>query len=187
MLRTHGARWRLVHPRSVALAGLLFLGLWFVPSVASAHAVLVRTTPSGTVPTTPDVVRLDFDEPPRTQFSVVHVTGPDGVRRDSGPVAVQGSAVVESLTGASPAGLYTVDWRVVSDDGHPVSGQWRFTATAAADLAAAPAPPAPSRNATNNGGAHLAHAGFAVAVAALLGLSLLGERWWKARKRVRPT
>jgi hypothetical protein len=117
------------------LASALLLG--FGASPASAHAVLEKTSPveGSTVDTVPSSVSLTFDEPPQTKFSVVHVTGPDGKRKDAGAILLTNSVVSESFVGTRPAGRYVVDWRVISDDGHPVSGQFSFTArTAAPDI-----------------------------------------------------
>jgi methionine-rich copper-binding protein CopC len=175
---------RLAHPTSAVFLVLLFFGLWLVPSAASAHAVLEHTAPSaGNVPSAPDAVTLTFDEPPRTRFSVVHVLAPDGHRVDGGQLTLDGSTVRQPLAGPRPAGTYTVDWRVVSDDGHPVSGSWQFTAAAAVADAIPAAGPAASPAAASKGGGHSGHVVFALVVAAALVASLVGERWWRHRKR----
>jgi methionine-rich copper-binding protein CopC len=175
-----------VHRRAATVAALLFLSVWFAPSVASAHSVLISTTPpAAAVASMPDAVHLDFNERPRGRFSVVHVFGPDGGRRDAGTLSVLNDTVTQPIAGSRPAGVYTVDWRVVSADGHPVSGQWRFTATAAAAPLAEPsvaaAPAAASKD--DDGGAHLGHAVLAVVIVLLLGASYVGERLWKRRTR----
>ncbi len=114
------------------LAAALLVGFGSAP--AAAHAVLEKTTPAdgSALQTAPASVSLTFDEAPQAKFSAIHVTGPDGQRKDSGPVTLAGGVVSEQLAGSRPAGRYVVDWRVVSDDGHPVSGQFSFTARAAA-------------------------------------------------------
>jgi len=121
------------------LTGLLFgfLGVAVLFSVASAgpaaaHAVLLSTQPASgaTLAAAPRSVALTFDEAPQKQFSTIHVTGPDGQRHDSGSVQLTGAAgavATQQLTGTGLPGRYVVDWRVVSDDGHPVSGQFTFT------------------------------------------------------------
>jgi hypothetical protein len=116
---------------TLLLASALLLG--FGASPASAHAVLERTIPANgsTVDVVPASVSLVFDEAPEVKFSTIHVTGPDGQRRDNGPVTLSTATVTEHMAGSRPAGRYTVDWRVISDDGHPVSGQFTFTATSA--------------------------------------------------------
>ena len=102
-------------------------GSWGLPATpASAHAHLVRAVPGdgATVTTAPARVRLVFDENVRTPAAVV-VTGPSGTRVDHGQVQVldnTASVRVDVMT----AGRYTVAFRVVSADGHPVSAQTSF-------------------------------------------------------------
>jgi copper resistance protein C len=48
--------------------------------------------------------------------------------------------VTQDLQPGSPAGAYTVDWRVTSADGHPISGSFTFTAEAAAARVPSTAP-----------------------------------------------
>jgi copper resistance protein C len=150
------------------LAGAFLIGFGFAP--ASAHAVLEKTSPvdRSTVDTAPGFVTLTFDEPPQTKFSAIHITGPDGQRKDSGPVALNDTAVREQLIGSRPAGRYVVDWRVVSDDGHPISGQFTFTArTAAPTIAVAN----PSKH--DGGGPGKSNA-TAVVVSVIAGLVIIG-------------
>jgi methionine-rich copper-binding protein CopC len=128
---------RLAALLSGALAALV--GAVILASPAAAHAVLLSTSPatSGQVASAPAAVVLNFNEQPQGRFSTIHVTGPDGQRRDSGAVRVVNDSVTESLGGSRPAGKYVVDWRVISADGHPVSGQVSFTAAAAGTTLAA--------------------------------------------------
>ena len=51
---------------------------------------------------------------------------------------VEGTVVTQPLSGAA-SGLVTVLWKVVSSDGHPISGEFGFTVTA---------PPTPTPTAT---------------------------------------
>jgi hypothetical protein len=117
-----------------ALLAAALLALVLGASSAAAHSVLLNTSPvrSAAVPTAPGKVVLTFNEMPQGEFSAIHVTGPDGQRRDDGPVQVVNDLVTEPLAGTRPAGRYVVDWRVVSADGHPVSGEFTFTAQSAA-------------------------------------------------------
>jgi hypothetical protein len=128
---------------------------------AAAHSVLLQTSPTrgGTVATAPASVALTFNEMPQGEFSTIHVTGPDGQRRDSGHVQVVNDVVNESFAGTRPAGRYVVDWRVVSADGHPVSGEFTFSARSAAPALAVIGVPMPSSHVDNspfNGGTIIA-------------------------------
>ena len=150
------------------LAGVLLLAFGSAP--ASAHAALEKTSPvaGSTVDTVPGFVTLTFDEAPQGKFSTIHITGPDGERKDSGPIAMNDATVSEHLNGSRPAGRYVVDWRVVSDDGHPISGQFTFTArTAGATIAVAdPGKPVADGPGTSNA--------TAVVISVIGGLVIVG-------------
>lgn len=111
---------------AVVLAGLL-LGA----GPALAHDVLEKTNPgeNSTVKTLPDDVELTFNNIPLGIGSVIKVTGPGGDVTE-GKTSVLDHVVSTGIAPGSPAGAYTVQWRVTSSDGHPISGQFRFTAEA---------------------------------------------------------
>ncbi|WP_433216119.1 copper resistance CopC family protein [Microtetraspora malaysiensis] len=75
-------------------------------------------------------VNLTFSESVR--YPVVLVRGPDGRQYESGTPAVHGSEVTQAVSGSLPAGKYSVAWRVVSSDGHPIEGEIPFTVTGSA-------------------------------------------------------
>jgi len=95
---------------------------------AAAHAYLVSSTPASaaTVAAIPQVV-LRFDEAVNRSFAVVRVTGHDGRRWDVGSPSVAGATVTQRLAPLPAAGAYALSYRVVSDDGHPVSQELHFT------------------------------------------------------------
>ncbi|WP_137122118.1 copper resistance CopC family protein [Segeticoccus rhizosphaerae] len=98
-------------------------------SPAAAHDVLIKTTPAdgASVPRLPDKVTLTFDDPALALGTELRVTGPSGQVQEGKPVLVD-NTVSQAVRPGSPAGSYTVVWRVTSEDGHPVSGTFRFTA-----------------------------------------------------------
>ncbi|MCT9620207.1 copper resistance CopC family protein [Curtobacterium sp. C2H10] len=102
---------------------------------ASAHDVLASTAPAAdaTVGGDLDQVALTFSEPPLAGLEsgiVVSVTGPDGAEVGARSVDVDGSTL-RTAADLTAAGSYTVTWRSVSVDGHPISGSYRFTSTGA--------------------------------------------------------
>ena len=98
---------------------------------AAAHNRLVSSDPSdgASLPRTPDAVVLTFQEPAMSLGTQVLVTGPDGGAAD-GPVELVDASVRQPLLAGAPAGTYTVDWRVTSADGHPITGRLAFTSGA---------------------------------------------------------
>lgn len=99
---------------------------------ASAHNVLRSTAPADqqTVAAVPTAIVLTFNEPAIAMGTQIVVTGPSG-EIQSGPPELVDSSVSQPLSPGAPAGAYTVTWRVTSIDGHPISGTYAFTATAA--------------------------------------------------------
>ena len=113
---------------ALAVAGALG-SLVTSASPASAHASLIKATPAdgATLTSAPTQVVLQFDDPVSTSFATLVVTGPDGHDVMTGKPSVSGSTVTGDLEGGLAPGAYRTSFRVVSDDGHPVSGQLRFT------------------------------------------------------------
>ena len=123
-----GSRWR---PRALAVvlaAAALLVG---AATAAQAHNTLEGTSQAdgSTVRVVPAQVTLTFNEPAVAVGTEIIVTGPGGPVQ-SGAVLVN-NTVSENLRPGSPAGRYKVVWRVTSADGHPVTGTFSFTATAA--------------------------------------------------------
>jgi copper transport protein len=110
-------------------------------SPAGAHAILLRTEPSPqtTLSSAPAAVRLDFSEPVEVAFGAVRVFDVDGTAVDGGPVRrAQGNRQVSVALPRLNDGTYTVTWRAVSDDGHPVSGGFQFYVGAPSSISAVP-------------------------------------------------
>ena len=97
-----------------------------------AHAVLEQTDPAAgaVVATAPAQVTLRFGEQVAVQPGSVRVFDPHLHRVDVGGtrhIAGRGSVVGVGLPHTLPAGTYTVTWRVISADSHPVDGSFTFS------------------------------------------------------------
>jgi copper resistance protein C len=134
---------------------------------ASAHTRLVSTTPvnGAEVDASPNDVTLTFNEPVREKYSEVVVTGPEGGTWQVGKLTQAGSTISQALVPLGPKGTYTVAWRVVSADGHPVAGTFSFVLTTAGEGKPQTPGTAP---AVTGGVSWLAAAGGLVGVAVLL-------------------
>jgi hypothetical protein len=97
-------------------------------SPAWAHSRLEHTDPAdgSTVTAQMSTVTLTFNEMVRGQFTTVVVTGPGKVSYSEGHVQVIDNDVHQKVY-ALHSGGYTVAWRAISADGHPVEGQFHFT------------------------------------------------------------
>ena len=94
-----------------------------------AHAQLASTTPKdGATLDTTEQVSLTFSENIDGRFLKLAVEGPDGDEAAGDPTVEDGK-ITQPLVADLPAGEHTVTYRVVSVDGHPVSGSFTFTTT----------------------------------------------------------
>ncbi|MFF9274212.1 copper resistance CopC/CopD family protein [Streptomyces griseosporeus] len=126
------------------LGTLLVLILLGGAAPASAHAALRATDPAdGTVlKTAPRALTLTFTESVGLLDGSFRVYDPDGHRLRTGPPGhADGRADTARVTlpGTLGRGTYTVAWRVVSADSHPVSGAFTFSVGAPSPAVAAPA------------------------------------------------
>jgi copper transport protein len=98
-------------------------------SSAWAHATVVSTDPTNDkiVPTEPRTVTMTFSESVEAASGAVRVYDSNAKRVDTGKLdRPAGDEVSVPLKGGLPNGTYTVAWRVVSADSHPVQGSFVF-------------------------------------------------------------
>ncbi|MFJ7911869.1 FixH family protein [Kitasatospora sp. NPDC096204] len=105
---------------------------------ASAHATLDSTDPSqnSVVGTAPRAVTLTFSESVSLSGDSVRVLDPAGKAVDTGNPAHadgKGNTARVGLQDGLANGTYTVAWRAVSDDSHPVGGAFTFSIGAPSD------------------------------------------------------
>ncbi|MGA5465281.1 copper resistance protein CopC [Mycobacterium sp. NPDC050041] len=110
---------------------LVALAFWSTGSgIAVAHTSLASSDPAenANVISAPTAITLTFTEDINAAFATVAVTSADGRSWASGDPQVEGPRVSAGIRSDLPAtGTYTVGYRVVSADGHPVSGSYTFT------------------------------------------------------------
>ncbi|SFS02833.1 hypothetical protein SAMN04487846_1611 [Microbacterium sp. cf046] len=127
---------------TAAAAALLLAGAGLlVASPASAHDELVSSDPAAdsSLDALPAELTLTFSgelatDPGATELQV---TDASGASLADGEPVVDGTTVTQPLSGAA-SGAVTVLWKVVSSDGHPISGEFGFT------VAEAPPTPTPT-------------------------------------------
>jgi copper transport protein len=95
-----------------------------------AHAALASTYPAAgsVVPKQPEQVTATFDEPIHMTVSSLEVYSPDGDRADDGDTTLANpEEIAVTLLPGLGNGTYTAIWHVISDDTHPVSGEFTFS------------------------------------------------------------
>lgn len=130
------------------LAGLLgaLLVVMGASGAALAHDSVTGTSPANgtTVATVPQTIEISMSNTPATIGSQVLVLDQAGTNWAQGDVTVLDAVASQAVRPGAPAGRYTVKWRLVSSDSHPVEGEFSFTATAAGAAPGAVAQTAPA-------------------------------------------
>ncbi|GAA1554895.1 copper resistance protein CopC [Actinomadura kijaniata] len=132
--------------RLAALTAGAALALALPAAPASAHTALRSSTPAAksTVEAPKEIV-LTYTQ--AISLPKVILTGEGGTQYGAGAAEAADNKVTLPVKPGLPNGRYTVGWRVVSLDGHPVSGSFTFTvkgAAAASPAASGSSAPAPS-------------------------------------------
>jgi len=116
---------------ALALTGVALLGM---ATPALAHNVIIGSDPANnaSVAAGPSTISLTFDQYVQgADVNQIAVTGPNGGQWAEGPISVVNNVISAPLRPLGPAGKYTVGYRVLSADGHPVTGEFSFSLTAA--------------------------------------------------------
>jgi copper transport protein len=96
---------------------------------ASAHAIIIASTPANdaVLASSPKSITLTFNEPVETQFGAVLIYDGEAKQASSGKVTQPDKeSVAVTVDDKLPNGTYTVTWRVISGDTHPISGAFVF-------------------------------------------------------------
>ena len=133
---------------TVLAVAAVWLLLGIVP--AQAHSELVSSTPTAdsVLDTPPQNVELVFNQKVQNTFVTVTVVGTDGQQWGNSTPVVAGERLTAGIEARIPPGVYTVGYRVVSEDGHPITGSYPFTVSAAPGPADAEPGPAEAAAAT---------------------------------------
>ncbi|WP_051274680.1 copper resistance CopC family protein [Cellulomonas sp. URHD0024] len=126
----------------VGLCALVLLGA----TAAQAHNQLVSTDPpaDAVLPVMPDHITLTFAEDVSPLGVALMVHRPDQAVVNVGVPTTNGPVVSQAIAGDLPAGLYKVMYRVTSDDGHAVEGEYTFTTQGPTTIQGAGAPVDPA-------------------------------------------
>ncbi|MFI0718014.1 copper resistance CopC/CopD family protein [Streptomyces sp. NPDC021224] len=185
-------------PRRAAAAVLATLGalvavLLGTATPASAHAALLRTDPAdgSVVQTAPQRVVLTFSEGVLLSADSLRVLDPQGVNVAVGTPAHadgkdSGSTATVGLRTGLGNGTYTVAWKAVSQDSHPVAGAFTFSVGAPSrttvDVSAEAAVGGGAAGTLYGVARYVAYGGFALLVGGCVFLSVC----WPQGAKLRP-
>ncbi|TWD79059.1 hypothetical protein FB561_0109 [Kribbella amoyensis] len=117
--------------RLIAVLVASLLALVASTGVAAAHAKLESITPANgsTTAAPPTEVVMTFNEPVGSTGAQVQVKSPTGTNVATGDLEVIDNTVTQPVGAMVEAGKYTVDARITSADGHPITVSASFTVT----------------------------------------------------------
>lgn len=114
---------------AVLATALLGAAMLLVPAPAHAHDSLISSDPAdgATLETSPEQITLTYSADVLEVSPVVQISeGESGEPIELTPV-IDGPTVTAEIPAPLAAGTHTVQWRVVSSDGHPIEGSFTFT------------------------------------------------------------
>ncbi|MBE0338013.1 copper resistance protein CopC [Paenibacillus sp. 28ISP30-2] len=118
----------LLRPARAACLLLLCLPLLLLfPHLSWAHAFIVESSPTENqvLDKPPSQVKITFNENLQSAFMSMKVTDETGKRVDTGKARLnpehEDTMEIKLIPGMK-SGIYTVNWRALSADGHPVNG-----------------------------------------------------------------
>ncbi|MGN6443196.1 MAG: copper resistance CopC family protein [Arthrobacter sp.] len=105
---------------------------------ASAHDAAESTSPAqgASLAAPPEEVSVTFSNKPLGIGSSFSVKDSGGTEWADGSVQIVDNVATQKLRQGGPSGAYTVAWRVVGSDSHPIEGTFTFTVAAGAAGAA---------------------------------------------------
>jgi methionine-rich copper-binding protein CopC len=121
--------------RKLTMAALAGLCLILSSPISFAHGQIVTTYPlmDSVSSPTPSQVWIEFDgELQLIEGEVVNtlkVTDSTGLVVSSEEAVIEGAKLSTQVSDQSVGGVFTVQYRVVSEDGHPVEGSYTFQAS----------------------------------------------------------
>ncbi|MBG6183460.1 methionine-rich copper-binding protein CopC [Arthrobacter sp. CAN_A214] len=118
-----------------AMVAMLLSLLTAAPALA--HDELSSSNPpaGGAVDVLPATVELMFSQVPSGIGAEVQILDDSGTDWAEGAPRIVNASAQQAVRQGAPGGEYTVNWRVVSSDSHPIEGSFTFTAASGAAAA----------------------------------------------------
>lgn len=121
--------------RKFLLAVVAFSGLVLSAPIGFAHGEIVTTYPlrDSTSSPTPTQVWIEFDGELQLidgeVINTLKVIDSTGLVVSSEEAIIEGAKISTQISDQSVGGVFTVEYRIVSEDGHPVEGSYTFEAS----------------------------------------------------------
>ena len=107
-----------------------FLMFLLIPAIVYSHVGVVESSPpvDGVITTSPEKITINFGGSIEPAFSKIEVFDPNGDKVSTKCRFLEEDSVIESdLQENLVHGVYKVKWKVMSLDGHTLTGDFNFT------------------------------------------------------------
>lgn len=133
---TNRVGWALM--RLAVVLAITGVGVGVGAGAASAHSSLVSSTPAAdaALDQVPRSIELVFNQDISESFATVVLTDSSGEQQQLPGVTVSGPTVSAPIASPMQAGRHTIGYRVLSADGHPITGEIVFSVLPTADASA---------------------------------------------------
>ena len=114
--------------KNIITSALLILLL--VPSLAYSHSGMLSSSPEkdAVLSTSPEKIVIEFKDAVEPAFSKIEVFDSDKEKVSQKTQFTKTDKIIESwLSEDLPPGQYKVKWKIMSLDGHKISGKYTFT------------------------------------------------------------
>ncbi|WP_182301164.1 copper resistance CopC family protein [Cohnella cholangitidis] len=110
-----------------AIFAVILLGLIVIPNIVLAHSALVSAVPSYSEAATTEVseLKLEFNTPIEP-LSSIKVKDEAGSLQPLKETNTDGKFLTGVLEKPLTDGKYTVDWKIIGEDGHAIKGSYSF-------------------------------------------------------------
>lgn len=120
-------------------SSMLLLAVFLIfafPADTWAHSKLQSSVPAAEAKVTEAVqeLSLSFNEKIDSTLSTLSITNDKGEKIDTAEVKVEENHLKASLGSPLDSGTYTVEWKIVGRDGHPVKGDYAFQVDAPKEI-----------------------------------------------------
>lgn len=162
---------------------VMALALALISTPVFSHSQVIGSTPDdgATLTALPETVEVEFSEN-LSEPAFIAVVAPDGEILETN-TQIDGNLVRASVGSSDQQGEYAVNFRVVSADGHPITGSVGFT------VKAEPTGPSPSPEANSaevadpDSNSDQTSSWFFIAIAVVVfGWGVTAALWWMQRR-----
>lgn len=109
---------------------IFLLVLLFTPAIVYSHSGMISSFPAKNevLSKSPEKIVLEFKEAVEPAFSKIEVFSSDNIKVSQKTQFSKEDKIMEAgLKKSLPAGIYIVKWKIISLDGHKLSGKYTFT------------------------------------------------------------